>query len=381
MDKKGTTVVHLAQYAAPYLGNFVKSLMCLERRIAGAGGRMIYVFPPQASGCAWFDDFASCHIVRLVKPEPEGVADIESIIKKFNGKVLMHTHFEGYDEAVCKAVRHSGYDIPVVWHLHDHLSYQPNILKALYQRWCFFRHYCLTTLRSRVYTIGVSQDVDAFVHRFCGRFKGRIVLPNGIDSSRIYKTKDWRTKGDGVRRFVCLGGRNVSKRIDIVLEAFKLLYKSGRLKAGATILRVVKGTDSDEVFSRVFGSDAALPQWLEPIEQDEDIVRVFDGTDCFISAAQHETFSYAVCEATLYGLAVIQSDIPGTMWNAGNPSVKLFKSLDVSDLADKIEDFILIDRHKLAEDTAITAARNRAKYTLDAWCDSVLKIYEEIVKC
>ena len=381
MDIKGTTVVHLAQYAAPYLGNFVKSLMCLERRIAGAGGRMIYVFPPQASGCAWFDDFASCHVVRLVKPEPEGVADIESIIKKFNGNVLMHTHFEGYDEAVCKAVRHSGYDIPVVWHLHDHLSYQPNILKALYQRWCFFRHYCLTTLRSRVYTIGVSQDVDAFVHRFCGRFKGRIVLPNGIDSSRIYKTKDWKTKGDGVCRFVCLGGRNVSKRIDIVLEAFKLLYKSGRLKAGATILRVVKGTDSDEVFSRVFGSDAALPQWLEPIEQDEDIVRVFDGIDCFISAAQHETFSYAVCEATLYGLAVIQSDIPGTMWNAGNPSVMLFKSLDVSDLADKIEDFISIDRHKLTEDTAITAARNRTKYTLDAWCDSVLKMYEKIVKC
>lgn len=68
------------------------------------------------------------------------------------------------------------------------------------------------------------------------------------------------------------------------------------------------------------------------------------------------------------------------MWNAGNPSVKLFKSLDANDLADKIEDFISIDRHKLAEDTAITAARNRAKYTLDAWCDSVLKMYEKIVK-
>lgn len=69
------------------------------------------------------------------------------------------------------------------------------------------------------------------------------------------------------------------------------------------------------------------------------------------------------------------------MWNAGNPSVKLFKSLDVSDLADKIEDFISIDRHKLAEDTAITAACNRTKYTLDAWCNSVLKMYEKIVKC
>lgn len=381
MDIKGTTVVHLAQYAAPYLGNFVKSLMLLEKRLAKSGGGMVYVFPPQARDCVWFEGFASEHEVSLIQPGKAGVAAIEAVIKKYNGKVLMHTHFEGYDEAVCKAVRHSGYDIPVVWYLHDHLSYQPNILKALYQRWCFFRHYCLPTLRSRVYTIAVSQEVDAFVRRFGGRFKGSIVLPNGIDISRIYKTKDWTFEDDGIRRFVCLGGRNIQKRMDIALEAFKMLYDSGRLKPGEAMLRVVIGTDSRGVFSRVFGSDAALPQWLEPIEQDEDIVRVFDGTDCFISAAQHETFSYAVCEATLYGLAVIQSDIPGTMWNAGNPSVKLFKSLDVSDLADKIEDFISIDRHKLAEDTAITAARNRTKYTLDAWCNSVLKIYEKIVKC
>lgn len=381
MDIKGRTVVHLAQYAAPYLGNFVKSLMLLEERLAKSGSSMVYVFPLQARDCVWFEGFASEHEVSLIQPGKSGVAAIEAVIKKYKGNVLIHTHFEGYDEAVCKAVRRSGYDIPVVWHLHDHLSYQPNILKALYQRWCFFRHYYLSTLRSRVYTIGVSQEVDAFVHRFGGRFKGSIVLPNGIDISRIYKTKDWTFEDDGIRRFVCLGGRNIQKRMDIALEAFKMLYDSGRLKPGEAMLRVVIGTDSRDVFSRVFGSDAALPQWLEPIEQDEDIVRVFDGTDCFISAAQHETFSYAVCEATLYGLAVIQSDIPGTMWNAGNPSVKLFKSLDANDLADKIEDFISIDRHKLAEDTAITAARNGARYTLDAWCDSVLKIYEEIVKC
>lgn len=291
---------------------------------------------------------------------------------------MVHTHFEGYDEAACKAVRRSGRDIPVVWHLHDHLSYHPNWLKAVYQRWCFFRHYNLPTLRCRVYTIGVSQEVDGFVHRFGGHFKGRMVLPNGIDASRIYKTKDWTAEDDGVRRFVCLGGRNVQKRMDVALEAFKSLFDSGRLKPGAAKLRVVKGTDSDDVFERVFGRDGTLPQWLEPIGQDEDIARVFGHADCFISAAQHETFSYAVCEATLYGLAVIQSDIPGTMWNAGNPSVMLFRSLDVADLADKIEALVQTDRAKLAKDTAVTAMRNRAKYTLDAWCDAVMRLYREI---
>lgn len=127
MDIKGTTVVHLAQYAAPYLGNFVKSLMCLEERLAKNGGGMVYVFPPQARDCVWFEGFASEHEVSLIQPGKAGVAAIEAVIKKYKGNVLMHTHFEGYDEAVCKAVRRSGCDIPVVWHLHDHLSYQPYV--------------------------------------------------------------------------------------------------------------------------------------------------------------------------------------------------------------------------------------------------------------
>lgn len=61
MDIKGRTVVHLAQYAAPYLGNFVKSFMHLEERLAKSGGSMVYVFPPQARDCVWFEGFASEH--------------------------------------------------------------------------------------------------------------------------------------------------------------------------------------------------------------------------------------------------------------------------------------------------------------------------------
>ena len=68
------------------------------------------------------------------------------------------------------------------------------------------------------------------------------------------------------------------------------------------------------------------------------------------------------------------------MWNAGNPSVMLFKSLDASDLADKIEAFMSMNREKLAYDTAVSAARNRAKYTLDAWCDSIMKMYGDIAE-
>lgn len=75
------TVVHLAQYAAPYLGNFVKSLMHLEERLKKDGGNMVYVFPPQAGDCAWFEDFASKHEVGLILPGAAGVAAIEAIIK------------------------------------------------------------------------------------------------------------------------------------------------------------------------------------------------------------------------------------------------------------------------------------------------------------
>lgn len=377
MNIQGTTIIQMAQYAAPYLGNFIKSLMELETQVVNLGGKMIYVFPPAAAQCAWYNDFAKKHNVQLIDVGERGIVQIKSLLEGIQDNIVVHTHFEGYDLLAYKAIKKCGRHIPMVWHLHDHLSYQKNIVKALYQRWCFVRHYFLPTLHAPIYTIGVSDEVSRFVHGFHGRYRASIVLPNGIDASRIYRTKDWSMPGDGVQRFVCLGGRNVQKRMDIALQAFKMLFDNGRLRPGSAKLRVVKGTDSDEVFARVFG-EGALPEWLDPIEQNEDIVQVFGDADCFISAAQHETFSYAVCEATLYGLAVIQSDIEGTRWNADNPSVTLFHSCDSADLAEKIAEFVKTDRSTLAVTTTETMRRNRAKYTLKSWCNSVIDFYKHI---
>ncbi|MBF0846977.1 glycosyltransferase, partial [Streptococcus danieliae] len=72
-------------------------------------------------------------------------------------------------------------------------------------------------------------------------------------------------------------------------------------------------------------------------EQTKDIASLFNSVDCFISSSEYETFSYAICEASVFGLPVIQSDIAGTMWNAENPSTFLFKVNDAVALCKQMD--------------------------------------------
>jgi glycosyltransferase involved in cell wall biosynthesis len=85
--------------------------------------------------------------------------------------------------------------------------------------------------------------------------------------------------------------------------------------------------------------------------------------------------STAIAEATLAGIPVIQSDIPGTYWNANNPSVFLFKSGNIDDLVTKMEMVIKSNRTQLIEDCRISRQNNLERLQIDTWCKKVLDSY------
>lgn len=376
MNIRNGRLLFIAQYAAPYEGNFIASLKALEAILCKEYKcEVAYVFPRLASSQAWIHKFMlehrtffTCNDVR------HSYTELEKIREEYM-PTLVHTHFDGYDLAVNKVFFNG---VKIVWHMHNHLSYVNHPLKAIYQMWCFLQHYGWQS--KNVNIISVSDEMKKFVEKWRKRSiygtlfagGGKIqFIPNGIELSRVLNKRKPRISDDKFI-FLAFGGRNSQKRIDVLLEAGKELIK---LRNDFQVF-ITKGTDTESVVNNYFQGN--LPSWVILKDQTEDIASLFNSVDCFISSSEHETFSYAICEASVFGLPVIQSDIAGTMWNAKNPSTRLFKVNDPLALCKQMNFIIDADKEELEKQIQVTIENNRRDYSLEQWAHNVISFYKQI---
>lgn len=378
MNIRNGRLLCIAQYAAPYEGNFIASLEALEAILCKEYKcEVAYVFPRLASSQAWIHKFMLEHRTFFTCNDVcHSYTELEKIREEYM-PTLVHTHFDGYDLAVNKVFFNG---VKIVWHMHNHLSYVNHPLKAIYQMWCFLQHYGWQS--KNVNIISVSDEMKKFVEKwrkrsiygtlFAGGGGGKIqFIPNGIELSRVLNKRKPRISDDKFI-FLAFGGRNSQKRIDVLLEAGKELIK---LRNDFQVF-ITKGTDTESVVNNYFQGN--LPSWVILKDQTEDIASLFNSVDCFISSSEHETFSYAICEASVFGLPVIQSDIAGTMWNAKNPSTRLFKVNDPLALCKQMNFIIDADKEELEKQIQVTIENNRRDYSLEQWAHNVISFYKQI---
>lgn len=367
-------IIFAAQYAAPYEGNFIKSLRTLAQKLEARGGyKVSYIFPEAAKRQAWMPEFRNCNQVYFTVDDVRSsiaLVQLREIISKLN-PILIHTHFDGYDLSMRKA----GAQCPIVWHLHNWLSFMPNLLKAVYQRLGFYLHYGRGS-RKDIYAISVCQEMIDFIVRFGFKRQHAVCIPNGIDLSRItppfshvihnLANKGWDKRA--AYSFLAFGGRNISKRIDLFYKAGERLYKEG---VTDFVCYVTIGTDTCETV-KVLGGEQP---WFKLIPQNDDINQIFAQADCFVSTSTCETFSYAIAEASYYGLPIIQSDIPGTSWNRPSQTTLWFESENVEDLARQMKRMMEVTPASLAHALQQASEGIQQNYSLDSWADKVISSY------
>lgn len=162
MNIRNGRLLCIAQYAAPYEGNFIASLEALEAILCKEYKcEVAYVFPRLASSQAWIHKFMLEHRTFFACNDVcHSYTELEKIREEYM-PTLVHTHFDGYDLAVNKVFFNG---VKIVWHMHNHLSYVNHPLKAIYQMWCFLQHYGWQS--KNVNIISVSDEMKKFVEKW-----------------------------------------------------------------------------------------------------------------------------------------------------------------------------------------------------------------------
>lgn len=380
-------------YSSDYGGSLIPSWKyyadMLARRFKIETG---WVFPYQQEK-DWIRQLKNDYPVYFI-PLPNGkkvVTELGKIISQFQPDII-HTHFEQYDISVAKAVKRFGSNIKMVWHIHDYMDF--SVKGRTYPLLRYIRRRVLYALRYHIYGknvwfVPVSLEMAHFVNHFrhhlftvpeeyipekTNAALERITpLLNALFLPRLGDLPQRKKKRSSpLFHFLSFGTNFYGKGIDTLLAAGKLLSN----KKYEFQIIITRGNNLEKSMQSYFAGE--LPSWVKIVPQTDQVRDLFLNADCYISASRGETMCFAIAEAEMFLLPVIQNNIGGTLWNADMPSVSLFPCGNVTRLAELMEQAMTADEEELSEKTLQTRERLQKLLDLDCWCERLVEIYKSL---
>ena len=351
-------VLQVCAYAAPYEGNFIKSLKALGEELKERGHEMLYAFPEKAQKISWCQKLANeskVYFLPLAKARirPATYLALRRIYHDNPTIGIVHSHFELYDIPINVVTPRN---VRIYWHLHDCIEQ----LSQLKHRVLHKIQYCL--LHRNAQLLAVGETPMKYVLNLGFPAKQAKLFPNGIDINRInYLNSIEFVKYD----FLMFGWLYRIKGVDLAIKAFKSL-KQGFPKARMGIVcndATTNNIKSD--FGDVEGIDL-----LAPVPNVNDI---YSQTKSFLHISRAEGQSYALLEAIYAGLPIICSDISVNMFANGIPSVFMVHSEDINDIKEKM---LYVLEHDIEDEVRKKSSEIiQNKYSISCWVTKVLEQY------
>lgn len=373
-------IIHVADYSAPYGGNFIRSLCELDARCENLGWRQVLVLPKSAAEKEWCLSLRamgrSLHFLEDSISLPEFARSICRLVLGEGGS-LIHTHFSRFDVGSWAAqgmLRVRGKSIQLVWHAHSDLG-DDYSLKRRAKNYVKYH-----AMGKSVFMIPVSDHVRSQLVT-AGFSPQRLrVVPNGIDVSRAiaraHKPSEVRDAcgiPEGVPLLLLFGWDPERKGVDTALIAIRGLIAEGR--------KVILGLVGEGVlhsFVRHWSGDA-LPPWVRLMPPIEHVADYYQVATVFLSPSRQEGLPYSVCEAMVNGVPVALSDIPTQAFAHASQGAVFFPPGDAPRLQDILRtllDWSPEDRMKAAGQNQLLI---RDTYNVIDWAKQIATIYQELL--
>lgn len=372
-------IVHLADYAAEYTGNFIYSLIELAKntdRILNKN--TLIIFPLEAKSKEWINLLKENNIyVDFVDIKTVGknrINEIKKLINKYkkNPKII-HTHFARFEMVGIELKKY--YNCKLVWHMH--MGYKRDTFKHK-----LYDIYKIRYMANKY--VDIIMPVSEYVKNLMldrGTKEKKIkVVYNGICLNKHNKNLEQRNfersklKIDYCTKVILMFGYSVeTKGTDIIFKSIENV--EGNVKF------IFVGRNYMQNYIKKQEKYKKYKDKIIMIDHVENISKIFNIADVFISSSRIEAFSYSIGEAMLYEIPIIMSDIEGTkFYKEAGDGVITYNVENYNKLAECINYINNIDDIKFNNMGLKNKEFIEKNFSVNRWCNEICNIYESLVK-
>lgn len=354
-------------YAAPYRGNFIPSIECIENHW-GDNGRFVFLFPDVAESITWVQNMkATGKTVYFIdrtffskKIKFVNIQKLRTLVLNENIQVI-HTHFISYNYTLFIFTKFMNPGIRIVAHFHN--NYQPTGRLALLKSWVM--------KRTSDFFIGVSESVSESLYSI-GIKKDKIsTVRNSVHFKRLDTFEVINLTNVEKNPLILMCGYPWHRKgVDIVVKAINNLNVQKEWKVK---LVIASAGCREETVNGIKLALGFLPEWVEFLSPREDMATYYNAADIFISAGREEGLSYSPIEAAYCKCLVICSNIPGNPLDI--PGMPIYEVEDIDDLQRKISELMKLsnsEKHDIKNNQRLFVVSN---YSLDTWANEIIKCY------
>ncbi|MCR5485073.1 MAG: glycosyltransferase family 4 protein [Clostridiales bacterium] len=360
---KPLNVLLIMNFRAEYKGNFILSVLSLEKAVEKLGGTVSYLFPAEAKKRAWADEMIkSGKYVRFLPSDfLKSVKLLKEIISERKITVV-HSHFITSKSYVPLYFASLFKNIPHIFHAHSVPKHGKRRVVDFFKR----------RLMNAKLVVCVSKNVERLYTELGFNC---VTVTNGIDLSRLDDVGDSVSvpKLPGKKAVLMFGYDIAIKGIDTAVRSLMKYDCDDEYRLFVCVASHIEEVKAElknisgDYFEKIF--------FLSPTPH---VAAYYRAADVFLSASRHEGLPYAVCEAAYIGLPEALSDIPAHR-ELDIPGAVCFKPDNERELYEALRRVSSLG----AEEKASLGERERKyisdNFSMDKWSDAITDIYRSII--